>query len=93
MKLIGAWKMAGAVILLIPGFLLVKEWAYAGFFFLLTGAVTSHIASGDQFFQWVAPFTFAVLTVLSWYLRPANRKIVTGFETTNQPKATSAVNG
>jgi DoxX-like family len=76
MKLIGAWKMAGVIVLLIPGFLLVKEWAYAGFFFLLTGAVTSHIGSGDQFFQWVAPFTFAVLTVLSWYLRPANRRIV-----------------
>lgn len=92
MKVIGAWKMAGAVVLLIPGFLLVKEWAYAGFFFLLTGAVISHIASGDKFYQWVAPFTFAVLTVLSWHLRPVNRKIAIGFDTTNQPKATSTVN-
>ena len=75
MKLIGAWKMAGGVVLLIPGYVLLKEWTYAGFFFLLTGAVVSHIAVGDAFYQWVAPLVFSLLTVLSWYLRPANRRI------------------
>lgn len=76
MKIIGAWKMAGGIILFIPGYLLVKEWAYAGFFFLLTGAVVSHLAAGDTFYQWLPSFTFALLTVLSWYLRPAERKLL-----------------
>ncbi len=76
MKLIGAWKIVGGIILVIPGFLLVKEWAYAGFFFLLTGAVISHLASGDAVQHWIAPFLFAVLTVWSWYLRPADRRLV-----------------
>lgn len=76
MSLIGGWKMAGVVVLLLPGYRLLKEWAYAGFFFLLTGAVTSHIASGDAFLLWVAPLVFSILTVLSWYLRPANRRLV-----------------
>ena len=76
MRLLGIWKLLGAVVLVIPSYGLVKEWAYAGFFFLLTGAVVSHIAAGDTFFQWVAPLTFAVLTVVSWYLRPANRRLL-----------------
>ncbi|MBO0935246.1 DoxX family protein [Fibrella sp. HMF5335] len=84
MRLLGIWKLAGAVVLIIPGYGLVKEWAYAGFFFLLTGAVMSHIASGDAFFQWVAPLTFAILTVISWYLRPANRRLAS---TTDTPSA------
>lgn len=75
MQLIGAWKMVGVIALLVPGYRLVKEWAYAGFFFLLTGAVTSHIASGDSLIHWIAPFIFAILTVLSWYLRPADRRL------------------
>jgi DoxX-like family len=85
MRILGIWKLAGAVVLVIPGYGLVKEWAYAGFFFLLTGAVMSHIAAGDTFFQWVAPLTFAILTVVSWYLRPANRRlaITTGTPSTS----------
>ncbi len=75
LPLIGAWKIAGIIIILIPGFLLLKEWAYAGFFFLLTGAVISHLASGDGIKGAAAPFIFALLTVLSWYLRPPNRRL------------------
>ena len=92
MRIIGTWKLLGVITILIPGYALLKEWAYAGFFFVLTGATVSHIVSGDPFQAWVAPFTFAVLTGLSWYLRPANRKIAVGFDTLNQPKATSTVN-
>lgn len=40
--LLGFWKIAGVIAILIPGFGLVKEWAYAGFFFDLTGASASH---------------------------------------------------
>ena len=76
MRIIGAWKIVGVVALLLPGYGLLKEWAYAGFFFLLTGAVLSHIVSGDAFVHWLAPLVFALLTVLSWSLRPADRRAV-----------------
>lgn len=75
-SLIGIWKMLGVIAILVPGFKLLKEWAYAGLFFTMTGAVISHLASNDIHPQIVAPAVFAVFTVLSWYLRPANRKIV-----------------
>ena len=74
-SLIGIWKMLGVIAILIPKFRLLKEWAYAGLFFTMTGAVISHIASGDVKPQLIAPIVFAVFTLLSWYLRPANRKI------------------
>lgn len=73
--LIGIWKMLGVIAILIPKFRLLKEWAYAGIFFVLSGAVISHIASGDVKIQIIAPVLLIVFTVLSWYLRPADRKI------------------
>lgn len=75
-SLIGIWKMLGIIAILVPGFKLLKEWAYAGLFFTMTGAVISHIASNDIHAQIVAPIVFTIFTVLSWYLRPDNRKIV-----------------
>jgi hypothetical protein len=75
-SLIGVWKVLGVIALLIPKFPLVKEWAYAGIFFTMTGAVISHIASNDVSVQIAAPLLLAVLTVVSWYLRPADRKIM-----------------
>jgi len=75
-SIIGVWKMLGIIAILIPGFKLLKEWAYAGIFFVMSGAVISHIASNDISAQIVAPFSLAVFTVLSWYLRPADRKII-----------------
>jgi hypothetical protein len=60
---------------LIPKRPLLKEWAYAGFFFAMTGAVFSHAASGEGFAEFSAPLFFAVLTVVSWYFRPMDRKI------------------
>jgi hypothetical protein len=74
-SLIGIWKMLGVIAILIPNFKLLKEWAYAGIFFTMTGAVISHIASDDVKVQIISPIVLAVFTVLSWYLRPANRKI------------------
>jgi hypothetical protein len=74
--LIGIWKMLGVIAILLPGFKLLKEWAYAGIFFTMTGAVVSHIASNDIKPQIIAPIVLAIFAVLSWYLRPANRKIV-----------------
>lgn len=74
-SLIGVWKVLGIIAILIPGFKLLKEWAYAGIFFTMTGAVISHIASNDIKVQIIAPVVLAIFTVLSWYLRPADRKI------------------
>ena len=75
-SLIGIWKMLGVIAILIPKFKLLKEWAYVGIFFTMTGAVISHIASNDVSVQIIAPVVLAVFTVLSWYLRPASRKII-----------------
>src|ERR1700689_436252 len=74
-SIIGVWKVLGIIAILIPKFPLLKEWAYAGIFFTMTGAVISHIASSDVSLQIISPFLLAVFTVLSWYLRPAGRKI------------------
>jgi hypothetical protein len=75
-SLIGIWKVLGVIAILIPKFKLLKEWAYAGLFFTMTGAVISHIASNDISVQIIAPAVLAAFTVLSWYLRPADRKII-----------------
>ncbi len=75
LTIIGLWKILAVVAILIPGYLLVKEWAYAGLFFLLSGGVVSHFASGDGLLEALPVFMFMCLTVASWYLRPANRKI------------------
>jgi hypothetical protein len=75
-SIIGAWKMLGIIAILLPKFKLLKEWAYAGIFFTMTGAVISHIASNDVSAQVIAPILLAVFTVLSWYLRPEDRKII-----------------
>ncbi|WP_461055658.1 DoxX family protein [Spirosoma arcticum] len=75
LTIIGVWKILGVIAVLIPRFKLVKEWAYAGFFFIMSGAAVSHIASGDSVTQ-IAPATvLLLLIVLSWYFRPADRKI------------------
>jgi uncharacterized membrane protein len=76
LTIIGVWKLLGVVALLIPKFPLLKEWAYAGFFFAMVGAIISHIAVGDPIQDIFPPLLLLVLTVASWYLRPADRKIV-----------------
>ena len=75
-SIIGIWKVLGIIAILVPGFKLLKEWAYAGLFFTMTGAVISHIASNDIHAQIIAPAVLAIFIVLSWYLRPADRKII-----------------
>ncbi|SHG43128.1 DoxX-like family protein [Chryseolinea serpens] len=75
LTLLGTWKMLGVVAVLIPKFPVVKEWAYAGFFFAMSGAVFSHIASGSAGKEFFGPMLLIVLTVVSWYFRPADRKV------------------
>lgn len=73
LPLLGVWKLLGVIVILVPKFPVIKEWAYAGFFFAMTGAVYSHIASGymDKVYGAVL---LLVLTTVSWYFRPADRK-------------------
>lgn len=76
LSLLGIWKLLGVIALLIPKFPLVKEWAYAGIFFLLTGALFSHIAVDHPAKELFPSFLLLLLTGLSWYFRPAGRKLI-----------------
>jgi len=77
MSILGTWKILGVIAILLPGFKLVKEWAYAGLFFVMTGALISHLIMGDSGKAVIGPAAQTIFIVLSWYCRPANRKIDT----------------
>lgn len=77
LTIIGVWKILGVLAVLMPKFPLVKEWAYAGFFFLMTGAVFSHFAVGDSASEYFGPTLLLILTVVSWYFRPTDKTITT----------------
>jgi hypothetical protein len=72
--ILGVWKVLGAVAVLAPRFPRLKEWAYAGMFFNMTGAVASHVAVGDPVVTLIAPIIFSVLVAASWLLRPLARR-------------------
>ena len=74
--LVGVWKMLGVIALLIPKFPLVKEWAYAGFFFVMTGALYSHIAVSDPFSEMFPSLLLLVLILLSYFFRPTDRRLI-----------------
>jgi DoxX-like family len=76
LTILGVWKMLGVVAVLMPRFPLLKEWAYAGFFFLMTGAVFSHFAKGDAATEFFGPVLLLILTGVSWYFRPSDRKVI-----------------
>lgn len=76
LSIIGTWKILGVIAILLPGFKLVKEWAYAGFFFVMTGALLSHLACGvHDIKEILGPVMQTVFIASSWYFRPANRKL------------------
>lgn len=75
LTIIGVWKILGVIAVLAPKFPLIKEWAYAGFFFVASGALFSHIASADSAKEFFGPILLLILTVVSWYFRPADRKL------------------
>jgi uncharacterized membrane protein YphA (DoxX/SURF4 family) len=72
--ILGLWKLTGAVVLLVPRFPRLKEWAYAGTFFTYTGAVASHLAVGDGADAIAVPIILAGLTLASWAWRPSDRR-------------------
>src|SRR6266478_5077662 len=76
LTILGVWKILGVIAVLIPKFPLLKEWAYAGFFFAMSGAVFSHISVGDPVKENFPGLLLLILTVISWYFRPADRKII-----------------
>lgn len=75
LTIIGVWKILGVIAILIPKFTLVKEWAYAGFFFVMSGAMISHTATGGTFIDAAPSLLLLTLTIISWYFRPVNRKL------------------
>ncbi|MFL5765918.1 MAG: DoxX family protein [Bacteroidia bacterium] len=76
LTLLAVLKIIGIVVVLIPKFPLLKEWAYAGFFFTMLGAVYAHLAVAEPIKKMLPALLLLVLTMISWYFRPASRKIL-----------------
>ncbi|HMX38014.1 MAG TPA: DoxX family protein, partial [Ferruginibacter sp.] len=76
MTLLGILKILGVIVVTIPGLPRLKEWAYAGFFFSMAGAIFSHLAINDPAKDIFGPLLLLVLTLLSWHFRPAGRKTI-----------------
>lgn len=75
--ILGAWKVLGALAILVPRFPRLKEWAYAGMFFDLTGAAFSHAATGDAAAKIVVPIVLLGVVAVSWAFRnPSTGRVV-----------------
>ena len=74
LSILGIWKLLGVVAVLVPRFPVLKEWAYAGFFFTVTGALIAHGAIHDPMSEYFPAILLLTLTLLSWYFRPENRR-------------------
>ncbi len=81
LTILGIWKILGVVAVLIPKFPRLKEWAYAGFFFAMSGAAISHIVLGDPVTEIFPSLLLLALTLLSWYFRPVSRRHVATADT------------
>jgi len=68
--ILGMWKLLGSTAIIIPGLPRLKEWAYAGMFFTLTGAAISHAVAGDQLGSVLVPLALLVAVMTSWVLQP-----------------------
>lgn len=76
--LLGFWKVLGGVAILVPRLGRLKEWAYAGIFFDLSGAAVSNAAAGNYgvyAFHIIVPIVLVILAVASWALRPSGRTL------------------
>jgi hypothetical protein len=77
-NILGSWKLLGVIAIVVQGFPRLKEWAYGGIFFLMTGAALSHAFAndyGDYGFNIILPLFYAALNIASWALRPKSRKL------------------
>jgi uncharacterized membrane protein YphA (DoxX/SURF4 family) len=75
LTILGVCKLLGAIVIVIPRFPRLKEWAYAGFFFDLAGAAASYALAGDGPALIAQPLVFLALVIASWALRPPSRKL------------------
>ncbi|MGC2653431.1 MAG: DoxX family protein [Mycobacterium sp.] len=73
--LLGVWKLLGAAALLAPRLPLLKEWAYAGAFFVFSGAIVSHLTTGNDLHELGFLVVLLLLIAASWTLRPATRRL------------------
>jgi hypothetical protein len=74
--ILACWKILGGIAILVPRFPFLKEWAYAGIFFNMTGAAATRVFVDDSAAHIIAPLLICAIAVASWYLRPESRKIV-----------------
>jgi uncharacterized membrane protein YphA (DoxX/SURF4 family) len=72
-SILGVWKVLGAIAIAAPGFPRLKQWAYAGMMFDLTGAAVSRAVMGDGAAGVVPPLVLASLVVASLILRPLDK--------------------
>lgn len=72
--ILGIAKPLGAIVLLIPGFLRLKEWAYAGFTFAWLCACVAHYLAGEHA-EAAMPLILLILLAISYFTRPANRTL------------------
>ena len=68
--IVGVWKVLAVGALLWPKLPRLREWAYAGVFFEMSGAVESHVLAGDPVSKYAAPLVFTFLTLVSWWFQP-----------------------
>jgi uncharacterized membrane protein YphA (DoxX/SURF4 family) len=71
--ILGIWKILGAAAILAPGLPRLKEWAYAGMVFDLSGATLSHLIIGGMVVKSVVPSLIACIVIASWKLRTGSR--------------------
>jgi len=74
--ILGIVKPAAAIVLLLPGVALLKEWAYAGAAFTWVMAFFAHYSAGDTAQIWVMPLVLLALLSVSYVTRPASRRLV-----------------
>jgi hypothetical protein len=75
--ILGIWKLLGAIAIAVPRRPILKEWAYAGAFFVYSGAIVSHLTTGARVDEVPILIVLTALTVLSWALRPPSRTPIT----------------
>jgi hypothetical protein len=76
LTILGVWKILGVIAVLVPKLPLLKEWAYAGFFFAMSGAIISHITMGDAIAEILPSLLTLFLVVVSWYFKPMDRRMI-----------------
>jgi hypothetical protein len=75
LTILTVWKIAGGVVVLAPRLPRLKEWAYAGAVFDLTGAAASHLARGNAASHVIVPLVLTIVALVSWATRPAPRTL------------------